>query len=161
MSKIVLGGQDTQNYTLVISAATGNQNPVITTTAITSVTENTTYIYDVDATDADGDTLTYSLTTSPTGMGINAASGFITWNPGATDVGTTSRNGNSYRRQWRIGNLQSYTITVSAAGTGGTQTPWQDNENGFLFVNNTWDYTMGYRFTPNVGWTSDPTRWLF
>ena len=61
---------------------------MITTTAITTATENSAYAYDVDATDADGDTLTYSLTTSPTGMGINATSGLISWTPDAADVGT-------------------------------------------------------------------------
>ena len=38
-----------------------------------------TYTYDVDATDVDGDTLTYSLTVNPNGMVINPSTGVITW----------------------------------------------------------------------------------
>ena len=143
------GGSATQSYTLTVSVAAGNQNPVITTTAPTSATENITYTYDVEATDADGDTLTYNLTTSPTGMTINTASGLISWTPATADVGThavtvtvTDGNGGSA--------TQSYTLTVSAAAGGVTQNPWQDNENGYLYSNSAWDYTMGYRFTPNV-----------
>jgi len=28
------------------------------------------------------------------------------------------------------------------------QTPWKDNENGMLYKNYNWNYTMGYKFTP-------------
>jgi len=45
-----------------------NHPPVITSTAITSVTAEQTYSYNVEATDPDGDILTYSLIIKPTGM---------------------------------------------------------------------------------------------
>ncbi len=38
-----------------------------------------TYTYDVEATDPDGDALTYSLDAAPTGMTINPATGLISW----------------------------------------------------------------------------------
>jgi len=38
-----------------------------------------TYTYDVNATDSDGDNLTYTLTASPNGMTINPSTGEITW----------------------------------------------------------------------------------
>jgi PKD repeat protein len=38
-----------------------------------------TYTYDVNATDTDGDNLTYTLTTKPNGMTINSSNGEITW----------------------------------------------------------------------------------
>ena len=47
-----------------------------------------TYTYDVDATDVDGDTLTYSLTDNPNGMVIDPTTGVITW-PEANCVVTT------------------------------------------------------------------------
>ncbi|MFH1850560.1 MAG: Ig-like domain-containing protein, partial [archaeon] len=65
------------------TTAYNNTNPVITSTAVTSATLNATYTYDVEATDADGDTLTYALVTSPSGMTINTATGLIQWNPTA------------------------------------------------------------------------------
>jgi len=49
-----------------------NHSPVIISTAITSATVGEAYTYDVDATDPDGDTLTYSLTTYPFGISINS-----------------------------------------------------------------------------------------
>ena len=45
------------------------------------------YVYDVDATDPDLDTLTYSLVTGPDGMQIDPASGVVTWTPTSLDVG--------------------------------------------------------------------------
>ncbi|MBA7554571.1 hypothetical protein ES705_47195 [subsurface metagenome] len=44
-----------------------------------------TYTYDVEATDPDEDTLTYSLTEKPLGMAIVVATGVISWDP--TDAG--------------------------------------------------------------------------
>ena len=66
------------------SAPPTNQSPTITSTAITTVIVNQTYAYDVDATDPDGDILTYSLIISPAGMTINSATGLINWTPTAT-----------------------------------------------------------------------------
>lgn len=54
-----------------------NNPPIIISTAITEVNENEEYFYDVDATDADGDTLTYSLTQAPSWLSINPNSGLI------------------------------------------------------------------------------------
>lgn len=71
------GGTPTQSFTINVA----NAQPVITTTAITSASIGTQYVYDVNATDADLDTLTYSLTTFPAGMNINSATGLITWIP--------------------------------------------------------------------------------
>ena len=47
-----------------------------------------TYTYDVNATDVDGDTLTYSLTNNPNGMVIDPSTGVITW-PSANCEGLT------------------------------------------------------------------------
>jgi RHS repeat-associated protein len=46
------------------------------------------YVYQAAATDADNDSLTYSLTTAPTNMTINASSGLIQWYPNASVTGT-------------------------------------------------------------------------
>ncbi|MGN1065242.1 MAG: fibro-slime domain-containing protein, partial [Thermoguttaceae bacterium] len=45
------------------------------------------YVYDVDATDPDGDAVTYSLALAPEGMKINASNGAITWNPTVDQIG--------------------------------------------------------------------------
>jgi len=87
-----------------------NQSPTITSTPITTATVNVLYTYNVDATDPDGDTLTYSLTTSPTGMTINSTTGLINWTPTSTgDYEVTVRvsDGSLFANQ-------NYTITVRA-----------------------------------------------
>jgi len=85
---------DSQNFIIIVSEAEGpgytpppsNRAPTITSTPITTVTVDELYTYDVDATDPDGDTLTYSLTT-PTGMTIDSATGVINWTPNSSQIG--------------------------------------------------------------------------
>jgi len=64
------------------SPAVPNQAPIITSSPVTTATVGEAYTYDVNATDPDGDTLTYSLAT-PAGMTINSATGLINWIPAA------------------------------------------------------------------------------
>ncbi len=106
------GGSDTQSFTITVDAIPTSA-PTIDSTPVTSATEGAAYSYDVNASDADGDTLTYSLTTAPAGMTIDSASGVISWTPTAAQVGTQSvtvqvndGNGGS--------DSQSFTITVDA-----------------------------------------------
>ena len=61
-----------------------NIPPFIESNPITTAKEGVAYAYDVEATDPNGDTLTYSLTVSPTDMTINSDTGVITWNPAAS-----------------------------------------------------------------------------
>jgi uncharacterized protein YjdB len=99
----------TQNFTIYVEAALPiNQPPTITSTPITTATVNQAYSYNVNATDPDGDTLTYFLTTSPTGMTINYTTGLINWNPttaGDYDVTVEVSDGD-------LIDNQSFTITV-------------------------------------------------
>jgi len=92
---------------------TTNGAPTITSTAKVNATAGEAYSYDVDATDPDGDILTYSLTTSPTGMSISSSTGAISWTPTSSQMGM-----HNITVQVSDGNLtdsQSYNISVSAA----------------------------------------------
>jgi len=81
----------TQSFTIKVSTLPPvNQKPVIYSTPITTATVGVTYFYDVNATDPDGDTLTYSLTTYPSNMTINSATGVISWIPTLAQVGYNS-----------------------------------------------------------------------
>ena len=62
-----------------------NIPPVIESDPVTTAKEGAVYAYDVEATDPNGDTLTYSLTVNPTGMTINSTTGVITWTPAAAE----------------------------------------------------------------------------
>lgn len=64
-----------------------NSSPVIESTPVTTAKEGAVYTYDVEATDPNGDTLTYSLTVNPTGMTINSTTGVITWAPTEDQIG--------------------------------------------------------------------------
>jgi len=95
-----------------------NHNPNFTSTPVTTGIENSVYSYDADADDPDtGDTLTYSLTQSPSGMTINSTSGLINWTPNDSQSGTShditvrveDGNGGS--------NTQNYTINVTNTET--------------------------------------------
>ena len=86
-----------------------NSSPVIESDPVTTAKEGAVYTYDVEATDPNGDTLTYSLTTDLDGMTINSTTGVITWTPaaaGSFDV-TVEVSDDSKS------DTQSFTITVS------------------------------------------------
>jgi RHS repeat-associated protein len=80
------GGQDTQSFDLPVVFSASNQPPAITSTPSTAVGLGQTYFYAVQASDADGDPLTYTLAAAPSGMTIGAA-GLIVWRPAAGQSG--------------------------------------------------------------------------
>jgi len=85
-----------------------NSSPVIESDPVTTAKEGAAYTYDVEATDPNGDTLTYSLTTSPPGMTINSNTGVISWTPAAAgSVEVTVEVSDDSKSD-----TQSFTITV-------------------------------------------------
>jgi len=94
----------------------GNTAPTITSTAPTTATVGVLYSYQGNANDVDGDPLSWSLPTKPTGM-VVSATGLVTWTPTSGQVGA-----HSVTLQVSDGTAtaqQSWTVTVSAAGGGG------------------------------------------
>ena len=89
-------------YDLVFFAAV-NQPPRITTVPDVEAIAGRMYVYDVAATDPNGDALTFALLSSPDGMQIAAETGEITWSPGAADVGTHAIVVQAERRPRRVG----------------------------------------------------------
>ncbi|MBD3242648.1 MAG: hypothetical protein GF331_18805, partial [Chitinivibrionales bacterium] len=83
------GGEAIQEFVIEVSPPADNEPPVFVSTPILTAEEGVDYTYDVDATDADGDVLFYSLPvmdndtiqTPPLGMTINSETGVIAWNP--------------------------------------------------------------------------------
>jgi YD repeat-containing protein len=106
------GGTATQTFSVAVDVPPNNE-PVIDSTPVTTATQDTAYSYDVEASDADGDTLTYSLTTAPEGMSIDSASGLISWTPSADQVGSQSV---TVQVDDGVGGsaAQSFSITVEA-----------------------------------------------
>jgi len=93
------GGTDVDVFS--ISVTQENDDPVITTTAGITATEDIEYTYNPAATDEDvpADTLTWSLSNAPTGMTISSTTGAITWTPDnvttSGEVTLTVDDGNS------------------------------------------------------------------
>ena len=106
------------NIYSTITVTAVNDAPVFTSTAVTTGAAGTAYSYTAVASDADGQTLTYSLTTHPTGMTINASTGVISWTP---TVGTNNPSENVVISvtDATVAATQSFTIT----STGFNQAP--------------------------------------
>ncbi len=97
------GGTATQSYQLAL-----NHNPQITSQPTTLTVFGQTYSYPVTATDADGNTLSYSLTTAPSGMTINPNTGLIQWpqptlgGPYNVTVNVSDGNGGTANQQFTL-----------------------------------------------------------
>ncbi len=83
-----------ENATLIYNAGlagnsicSGNQSPVITSSAPADATVGAEYRYEPTATDPDGDSLTWSMDSTINGITIDETTGVITWTPTA---GTTT-----------------------------------------------------------------------
>ncbi len=82
------GGFDEHTFNIVARNVGGP--PAILSVPPTMAAAGQTYLYSVQATDADSDPLTYSLSASPQGMSINPTTGVIAWTPDVTQVGLQS-----------------------------------------------------------------------
>ncbi|MBS1266932.1 MAG: hypothetical protein MAG795_00901 [Candidatus Woesearchaeota archaeon] len=76
----------TDSGSVVVTVNDVNRAPSITSSAVTDAKIDDSYYYNVEATDADLDTLTYSLVTKPEGMTIDSDDGEIRWSPNATNI---------------------------------------------------------------------------
>ncbi|MDH0446777.1 putative Ig domain-containing protein [Shewanella sp. GD04112] len=78
-----------QSFTIVV--ANVNDAPTISSTALTSATQDTAYSYTLVATDSDvGDSLTLSAVTLPSWLSFNAATGVLSGTPTNANVGSHS-----------------------------------------------------------------------
>lgn len=104
------------NQAFTINVAADNDAPGITSSAVTSAVESSLYQYDVNATDPESQTLTWSLFVSPTGMTINSSSGLIQWTPDNTQSGA-SHNVTARVTDGTTTVSQSWSIAVTAVNT--------------------------------------------
>jgi hypothetical protein len=105
---------DSEFLTLTIHALPTpiNHAPHITTSPSTQVNENTAYNYNVDATDEDSDTLTYSLTTAPSWLSINSATGVISGVAPLVSANTDYDVAVKVSDSHSATDTQTYTLTV-------------------------------------------------
>ncbi|MEZ6136168.1 MAG: putative Ig domain-containing protein [Pirellulaceae bacterium] len=79
------GGTADQTFVVCVHADSENHSPVFVTSPIRAIL-GTSYRYDADAIDADGDSLSYSLVSGPSGMSVDQT-GLVTWDVNLTDIG--------------------------------------------------------------------------
>jgi hypothetical protein len=142
------GAFDTQSFSVTV--ANTNDAPSITSTPVTTATEDAPYSYDVQASDPDvGDTLTFSLVVSPTGMSINSSTGMIAWTPTSTEIGPNSV---TVRAQDNGGLMdqQEFTISVSLAEStkffvvdSGVDQTFEYEDDGSPLAGDTWSLDGG------------------
>ena len=104
------GGTANQSIAITVTDVADNASPIITSSATASVAENQTSAIAVIATDADGDSLTYSLTGADSPAFAISATGVITF-VAAPDFEAPTDSGSD----------NVYNVTVGVAdGNGGT-----------------------------------------
>ncbi|MCB2383443.1 Ig-like domain-containing protein [Shewanella sp. SR1] len=100
-----------QSFSITVTNA--NDAPTISSTAVTTATQDTAYSYTFMAEDTDeGDVLTFSAVTKPSWLSFNAATGVLSGTPGNADLG-------AHQVTLRVTDTdgltaeQSFTITVT------------------------------------------------
>ena len=106
---------DTGSQTFTITVANTNDAPTISSTAVTSVDEDSTYTYTVTGSDVDsGDTVTLSGTTVPAWLTFTATTGVLTGTPTNDEVGSHSV---TITATDAAGDTGSQTFTITVANT--------------------------------------------
>ena len=109
----VSDGTTADSITVNVTVEAVNDAPVISTSAPLTADEGIAYQYDVNATDVENDTLTWSLTTAPSGMTINASTGVIDWLPGDGGSATWNAPVTVSVTDGSTATTQSFTISVT------------------------------------------------
>jgi len=95
-----------------------NTSPVIQSTPLNpnNASEDTLFQLDIDALDAEGDSITYALTGEPNGMTIDSNSGVISWTPteGVTTSGTVTVTAKDDGADGVSGDSESFSLGVIA-----------------------------------------------
>ncbi len=88
--------------------------PRITSAPVTTAAEGALYLYQLQATDPEGTAVTFSLDVAPAGMAVGADSGFVTWTPGAGQVGANAVVARATDASG-LSSTQGFTIVVAPA----------------------------------------------
>jgi hypothetical protein len=132
--------------------STANATPKISGTPPTSLIVGAAYTFKPTATDANGDKLTFSISTKPAWATFNAATGQLAGTPSATYVGTTSNIAIKVSDGKATASLPVFSITVTQIAMGSASLSWippTSNTNGSALTN-----LVGYRIHYGTSSTS-------
>lgn len=113
--------------------APANRAPTLGGTPGTSVDSGSTYSFTPSASDADSDSLTFSVQGLPGWASFNASTGRISGQPGAADAGTYTGIVITVRDGSASASLPAFSITVRAPTLGSASLSWTaptQNEDG-------------------------------
>jgi hypothetical protein len=110
-------------FTITVSN-TSNRAPVISGTPARSVNAGSAYSFRPTASDADGNTLTYSIANRPSWATFNTTNGTLSGTPSATQVGTYSNITISVSDGRATTSLAAFAISVVDVSNGGATLSW-------------------------------------
>jgi hypothetical protein len=131
------GGGDSGN-TGATTTVESNIAPVIDGAPIATVTAETEYMFTPDATDANGDSLHFSIENRPSWAVFDTETGTLWGVPGPDDVGKTGNIVISASDAEASTALASFTVTVSPSGQGSVVLNWlppTENDDGSSLTN--------------------------
>ncbi len=120
------GGDDSDGGTTPPPPAAGtNSPPTIQGQPVTAIVVGETYSFQATASDANGDSLTFSASNLPAWLTLNASTGRLSGTPTAADVGTYSGITISVSDGRATASLNAFSIAVSAVATGSATLSWE------------------------------------
>lgn len=125
----VSDGTDTVSLSAFSITVTGIPNvaPVISGTPANTVEEGVGYSFAPTASDADGQSLSFSITNKPAWLTFNASTGALTGTPGSNDVGSTTNIRITVTDGIATASLPEFSVNVTAvvvATTGSATLSW-------------------------------------
>jgi len=120
-------------FSITVNAVASNSPPQIAGTPATSINEGQAYSFTPNASDPDGDTLTFSITNQPSWASFNTSTGGLQGTPGAADVGVYSNIVISVSDGQASDSLPAFDISVEAISLGSATLSWTaptENEDG-------------------------------
>jgi hypothetical protein len=132
---------------LATAGGSGNQNPTVTNPGSQTGTAGQAVNLAIQASDPQGDALTYTATGLPTGLSISASTGVISGTPsaaGSSSVTVTAKDPGAHTGS------ATFSWTVNPASSDGTRTPVSPNYTVNLTSNtagDTWTGTESVSFT--------------
>ena len=112
------------DFAITVNALVGNSPPQISGTPAASVNEGQNYSFTPVANDADGDTLTFTISGQPTWASFDDATGSLTGTPAAGDVGMYDNIVISVTDGQASASLPAFSISVEAISLGSTTLNW-------------------------------------
>ena len=153
--------QDIESWSLSVNAFALPAQPVFATPANITNVIGTALTKQMQATDPNGDLLTWSATGLPTGLSINPASGLISGTPTVVGgfsptVTVTDNNTLPVNRNfsWTINNLLTVQPLSGSAVVAGTSVPLTAQASGGLNPQYRWNFGDG---SPDTAFASSPS----